>query len=344
MYGDVWMRVMELQDWTPEAIRMVDRPQPEPGPGEVLLRMQAASLNYRDAVVSRRGYGRLTGNLPLVPVSDGAGIVASVGKGVRSVTAGDLVTPVFARSWQDGPYHDRVWSGLLGGSLDGVMQEYMVVPENGLVQAPCHLNAEQAATLPCAALTAWNAVVEDGKLAESDTVVVQGTGGVSLFALQFAKLQGACVILLSSSEEKLEKARALGADHLVNYVTEPEWSRSVRDITEGRGADLIVEVGGAATLEQSVKSARAGGTISLIGVLSGLTPQISLGPIVTRNIRLQGITVGSCRMHKDMAAAIESSGLVPVVDARRFEFEGVGSALAAFPSGGHFGKVCCEFD
>lgn len=338
------MRVMELQDWTPDAIRLVDRPRPDPGPDEVLLRMKAASLNYRDSVVARRGYGRLTGNLPLVPVSDGAGVVVATGGGVERTQLGDLVTPVFARLWQDGPYEDRIWPGLLGGSLDGVMQEFMVVPESGLVRAPSHFDAIQAATLPCAALTAWNAVVDDGKTRDTDTVVIQGTGGVSLFALQFAKLRGARTIVLSSSDEKLERARALGADHLVNYVAEPEWSRSVREITNNRGADLIVEVGGAGTLEQSVKSVRAGGTISLIGVLSGLMPNISLGPIVTRNIRLQGITVGSLKMHADMVAAIEQSGIVPVVDERRFEFETVGSAIAAFPSGGHFGKVCCAFD
>ncbi len=337
------MRVMELQDWTPEAITLVDRPQPDPGPGEVLLQMKAAALNYRDAIVARQGYGRMTGSLPLVPVSDGAGVVVAIGNGVGQTGIGDLVTPTFARIWQDGPYEDRIWPGLLGGSLDGVMQDYMAVPESGLVRAPSHFDAIQAATLPCAALTAWNAVVEDGKIGNTDTVVIQGTGGVSLFALQFAKLRGARTILLSSSDEKLEKARALGADHLVNYVTEPEWSRPVRELTDNRGADLIVEVGGAGTLEQSVKSVRASGTISLIGVLSGLAPNISLGPIVTRNIRLQGITVGSRRMHADMVAAIEKTGIVPVIDDNRFEFEGVGSAIAAFPSGGHFGKVCCEF-
>lgn len=337
------MRAMELQDWNVDAIRLVERPRPEPGPGEVLLRMRAASLNYRDTVVVQRGYGRFTGTLPLVPVSDGAGEVAGLGEGVDDLAPGDLVTPVFARTWQDGPFDEGFMSAVLGGTLDGVMQDYMVVPRDALVRAPKHFDALQAATLPCAALTAWHAVVADGKVGAGDTVVIQGTGGVSLFALQFAVMRGARTIVTSSSDEKLKKARALGAGHGINYVATPEWAREVREITGGRGADLVVEIGGAGSLEQSVRAVRSDGTVSLIGVVSGLRPDFSLGPVVTRNIRLQGITIGSRRMHEDMVAAIEEAGIEPVIDPKRFAFEEVAAAIAAFPTSDHFGKVCCAF-
>ena len=338
------MRVMELQDWSTKDIRLAERPVPEPGPNDVLLRMKAASLNYRDTVVVQRGYGRKTGELPLVPVSDGAGEVIAVGDQVTEFKAGDLVTPTFTQNWLDGDFPEDIMQGTRGGPLDGTMQEYMVVPETGLVRAPKQMTAVEAATLPCAALTAWHAIVEDGQVGDGDVVVVQGTGGVSLFALQFAKLRGAEVIALSSSQAKLERVQELGADHLINYVETPEWSRTVREITDWRGVSHVIEVGGAGTLEQSVRSVRPGGVVSLIGVLSGATPKFHLGPVVTQNIRLQGVTVGSRAMHQRMVDAIEANGLSPVIDDKRFAFEAVGEALEAFPKGGHFGKLCSEFE
>lgn len=338
------MRALELQDWSADAIRLVERPRPRPARGQVLLRMQAASLNYRDSVLVARGYGRKSGELPIIPVSDGAGTVVELGAGVTSLSEGDLVTPLFCQTWLDGPFRDDLWKGMLGGMLDGVLQDYMVLPEEGVVRAPGHFDARQAATLPCAALTAWNAVVVQGEVGPGDCVVVQGTGGVSLFALQFAKLRGARVILTSSSDEKLAKAAALGADHPINYLEQPEWSRAVRELTEGHGTSHVIEVGGAGTLEQSVRAVRNGGRLCLIGVLSGRRPSLDLGQVATRNLRLQGITVGSRRMHEDMVQAMETHAIVPVIDERVVAFEEVGAAIGRFPQGGHFGKVCVAFD
>jgi NADPH:quinone reductase-like Zn-dependent oxidoreductase len=239
---------MELRDdWSPDNIVPVERPDPEPGPGEVLLRMRTASLNYRDVVMAKRGYGRRSGTLPLVPLSDGAGEVVALGPGVSRVSLGDLVCPTFGQTWLSGPFRDDLWEGMLGGPRDGVMQEYMVLSEQGVVRAPRHMTPVEAATLPCAAVTAWNALVTQGRVKSGDGVLILGTGGVSLFALLFAKLRGAEVIITSSSEDRLARAQALGADHLVNYVEQPEWSGRVRELTGGVGADHVVEVGGAGT-------------------------------------------------------------------------------------------------
>jgi NADPH:quinone reductase-like Zn-dependent oxidoreductase len=218
----------------------------------------------------------------------------------------------------------------------------MLVPADALVKAPRHLSAAEAATLPCAAVTAWSALVEQGRLHAGLVVLVQGTGGVALFALQFAKLHGAEVILTSSSDAKLARASALGADHLINYRSEPEWHERARAITGRRGVDHIVEIGGAATLERSLAAIGANGTISLIGVLGGNTPQFALGRVVTRNVRLQGVTVGSRATFEAMVRAMEIAGTRPVLDERRFAFEEVGQALAALPEGRHFGKVVGE--
>ena len=338
------MKVMEIRgDWSPDNIVPAERPDPEPGPGEVLLRMRAASLNYRDFVMANRGYGRRSGTLPLVPVSDGAGEVVAVGSGVSRVAPGDLVCPIFGQTWLSGSVRDELWEGMLGGPRDGVMQEFMVLSEEGVVRAPRHMSAVQAATLPCAAVTAWNALVSQGELRQGDTVLVQGTGGVSLFALLFAKLKGAEVIITSSSDEKLARAQALGADHLVNYRELPEWAARVRELTAGAGVDHVVEVGGAGTLAQSIRAVRTSGTISLIGVLSGGAGSLNLGPVVTRNIRLQGVTVGSREVFEEMAREMEEHRIVPPIDERTFAFEAVGDAIKAFAKGGHFGKVCASF-
>lgn len=338
------MRVIELQDWAVDAIKLAERPYPNPGPYDVVLKMHAASLNYRDHVLVNRGYGRKSGELPLIPVSDGAGEVVETGSKVSLFSVGDRVTPIFAQKWRTGPYRSDLWEGMLGGAADGVMQEFMKVNEQGLVLIPDHLGFMAGASLPCAALTAWSALVTQGQIGAGDFVVIQGTGGVSLFALQFAKLMGATVLLTSSSEAKLEKGKKLGADYLVNYRAQPEWSRQVKEISEGKGATHIVEVGGANTLEQSIKAIAANGVISLIGVLSGLTANIPLGLIVTQNVRLQGVTVGSREMHEHMAKAISKSKLEPVLDHHIYEFEDTAKAIAEFPSRGHFGKVCIRFE
>ena len=229
------MKAMELRDWNVDSIVLAERPKPAPGPGQVLIKMQAASLNFRDTVMAKRGYGRRSGNLPLVLCSDGAGTVEAVGTGVTRVRPGDLVCPIFSQTWRSGTFHEEVWLGTLGGPLDGTMQEYMCLSQEGVVKAPAHMSALEAATLPCAALTAWNAIVEQGRVEAGQRVLIQGTGGVSLFALIFAKMHGAETILISSSDEKLARAKPLGADHLINYKTTPDWSKAAREISGGRG-------------------------------------------------------------------------------------------------------------
>jgi NADPH:quinone reductase-like Zn-dependent oxidoreductase len=336
------MKVMQIQDsWSPDSIRLAERPVPEPGPGEVLLRMEAASLNYRDYVMASGGYGRRGGKLPLVPCSDGAGRVVAVGPGVSRVGIGDLVCPIFGQTWWSGPFREGHWTGTLGGPRDGVMQEYMALAQEGVVRAPRHLDAVQAATLPCAAVTAWNAVVVQGRVKAGDVVLVQGTGGVALFALLFAKMHGARVLATSSSDAKLERVRAMGADHIVNYRTSPDWHKVAREVTNGVGVDLVVEVAG--TLDASVRSVRTSGTVALIGVLAGAAAQLGLGAVVTQNIRLQGVTVGSRDVFEDMARAMELHRTEPPLDERRFAFEAVGEAIKALPEGRHFGKVVSRF-
>jgi NADPH:quinone reductase-like Zn-dependent oxidoreductase len=336
------MKVMQIEgEWSADHIRPAKRPDPAPGPGEVLLKMEAASLNYRDTVLVRRGYGRWSGELPLVPVSDGAGRVLAVGQGVTRVKVDDLVCPIFCQGWISGPIRDGHRGGVLGGPRDGVMQEYMVLSEEGVVRAPRHHDAVQAATLPCAAVTAWNAVVHQGHVKAGDVVVVQGTGGVSLFALQFGKIHGAVVIATSSSDAKLERVKAMGADHVVNYKTTPDWAKSVREFTGGTGADIVVEVAG--TPDPSVRAVRMSGTVALIGVLAGPAAPLALGPVVTQNIRLQGISTGPRDLFEGMVRAIEHHRLIPAVHDKLFAFEDVGQAIKDLPAGGHFGKVCSRF-
>ena len=335
------MKVFEVRDeWTMDHLRPGERPDPQPpAAGQVLLRMRAAALNYRDLIVPLRGYGSLTGTLPLIPVSDGVGEVVAVGAGVTRVAVGDRVCPAMIQSWISGPPTAERLRSTLGAPLDGVMAEYMVVPAETVVKSPPHLTDEEAATLPCAPLTAWSAVVTEGRVAPGDTVLVQGTGGVALSALQFAKCQGARVIVISSSDDKLARARALGADEGVNYRSVPEWGKRVREIAGGDGVDHVVELGGQHTLPQSLQGIRAGGTISLIGVLSGGTLNAHLGPIVPRQIRLQGVTCGNRDGFDAMARAIALHRIRPVVD-QVFAFAELREALAVLAQGTHFGKIC----
>jgi NADPH:quinone reductase-like Zn-dependent oxidoreductase len=337
------MKVMEMRDgWGLEHVRPGTRPERDPGPGEVLIRMAAASINYRDIVMVRRGYGSHSGALPLIPVSDGAGTVTKIGPGVTRVAVGDLVCPAFAQTWISGPMKEEHRAGMLGGPLDGVLQEAMLLPEQGVVKAPRGWSAIEAATLPCAAVTAWSAVIGSGVKA-GDVVVTQGTGGVSLFAAIFARMQGARAIVTSSSDAKLERARAFGADLGINYKTHPEWSREVRKALGGRGADLIVELGGAETLEQSLRAIRVSGTLAMIGVLSGATAPLTLGRVVTTNVRLQGVTLGSRDAFEEMVRAIDLNGAKPPVDDKRYAFDEAAEAIRAIAEGRHFGKICIEF-
>jgi NADPH:quinone reductase-like Zn-dependent oxidoreductase len=335
------MRVFQIEnDWGMDNLRLSTRPDPKPGPGQVLLRMRAASLNFRDLVVPMRGYGQYTGTLPLIPISDGVGEVVEIGAGVARVKVGDRACPVFNQHWISGePSMERIARGSLGGPIDGTMTDFMCLPEAGVAAVPEHLSDTEAATLPCAALTAWSAVVTYDQLGPGSRVLVQGTGGVALFALQFAKLLGAHVTVISSSDEKIDRAKALGADAWINYSKVPEWYKATREITGGDGYDHIVELGGEKTLPQSLRCIRPGGTLSMIGVLSGGVMSAQLGLVVTRQVRLQGITVGHRDGFEAMMRAIAQHRLKPVVG-KVFAFEELKEALAYLKSGAHFGKVC----
>jgi NADPH:quinone reductase-like Zn-dependent oxidoreductase len=334
------MKVFEIRDdWGFDHLQLGTRPEPSPGPGQVLLRMKAASLNFRDLVVPNRGYGAYTGNLPLIPISDGVGEVVEVGAGVTRVKVGDRVCPCFNQAWIGGEPDLERLTRTLGGPIDGTMAELMCLPAEGVVRVPAYLTDEQAATLPCAALTAWSAIFTYDRLGPGSQVLVQGTGGVALFALAYAKLAGCHVTVISSTDEKLARAKALGADAGINYTATPEWSKATREITGGRGYDHIVELGGEKTLPQSLRAIRPGGTISMIGVLSGSMLSAPLGLVVTRQVRLQGITVGSRDGFEAMMRALERHRIVPVVDSV-YAFDELKQALAALKDGAHFGKIC----
>ena len=336
---------MQIQDeWGPEHIKPAKRPDPEPGPNEIVIDIKATAVNPRDLILARRGYGRHSGELPLIPLADGAGYVSAAGAGATKFRVSDMVCPIYNRNWLTGTSDAAHAGGSHGGPIDGTQCENMRVPESAVVSPPSYMTPRQAATLPVAALTSWNAVIEQGQAKAGDVILLQGTGVVSLFALQFAKMVGAEVILTSSSDEKLARARELGADHLINYRDNPDWHRTAIEITNGRGVDQIVEIGGTGTLDRSIKAARPSGTLSLIGVLAGAVGEINLGRIVTQNIRLQGVTVGSRNMFESMVNALEKNPITPVIDeTATFAFEEVGQALAALPNGKHIGKVVCEF-
>ena len=336
------MEVWELKEaFGPEHLKKGARPDPTPAPGEVVLAMRAASLNYRDTLMIRGGYGPRV-KVPVIPVSDGVGEVVAVGEGVRRVAVGDRVAPLFFQSWIGGTATSDKFHDTLGGPVDGVLTRLMRIGEQGVSRVPDHLRDEEAACLPCAALTAWSALVTEGGIGPGDTVLVQGTGGVALFAMQFAKMAGARVIMTSSRDDKLARARQLGADETINYRTTPDWDRVAKDLTEGEGCDHVIELGGADTLERSIRAARTGGQVSLIGVLGGAKANVSLPLVVMRNLRLQGVTVGSRDGFEAMCRAIAQHHMRPVVD-RVFSFDDVPAAFAHLEAGRHFGKVCIAF-
>jgi NADPH:quinone reductase-like Zn-dependent oxidoreductase len=333
------MRVIELQNtFGIDSLTLVERPEPRPGPRQVLVKIRAFSLNYRDLLVVTGAYNPKL-RLPLVPLSDGAGEVAAVGEGVTRVKTGDRVAALFMQKWLAGELTEAKARSALGGGGDGVLAEYAVFDEDGLIHVPGHLSDEEAATLPCAAVTAWHALVTEGHLKAGDTVLVQGTGGVSLFALQFARLAGARVIVTSSRNEKLTRALQLGANDGINYKSNPDWDKMARGLTGDVGVDFVVEVGGAGTLPKSFRAVRSGGHISLIGILTGGGGEINPLPILMKNVRLQGIFVGSREMFEAMNRAIALHQLRPVVD-RVFPFQEARAALQYMQSGAHFGKIC----
>lgn len=336
------MKAVEIQgDFGRENLLVVDRPEPEPGPGEVLLQMKAASLNYRDLLMVQGAYNPRQ-KLPLIPCSDGVGVVVAVGSGTERVAVGDRVATLFCQRWLSGePTYEKCRT-TLGGPLDGTLAELMVLPEDGMVKVPEGLSDTEAATLPCAALTAWSALVTQADVVPGDTVLVLGTGGVSIFALQFARMLGAEVIVTSSSEEKLARARELGADSCINYLEYPRWGRMVQESTGRRGVDLVVEVGGANTLEESLTAVRFAGQLSLIGNLSGGRSEINILPALMKNVRIQGILVGHREGFESMNRALAQHGLRPVID-RVFHFTEAREALEHLAAGSHFGKICLGF-
>ncbi|MHB1423953.1 MAG: zinc-dependent alcohol dehydrogenase family protein [Gemmataceae bacterium] len=336
------MKVYEIRDhFGLDALMVTERRQPQPGSQQVLVRIKAASLNYRDLLVVKGQYNPKM-PLPRIPLSDAAGEVAAVGADVTRVQVGQRVAAIFMQKWIAGEVDESKAKSALGGAIDGLLAEYAVLHEDGLVHVPEHLSFEQAATLPCAAVTAWHGLISEGRVKPGDTVLIQGTGGVSLFALQFACLAGARVIITSSSNEKLERARKLGATECINYKETPEWGDKARELTGGRGVDHIVEVGGAGTLGQSLRAVRMGGQISLIGVLSGMG-QANPMPILMKNIRVQGIFVGSREMFEAMNRAIAANRLRPVID-RVFSFAEAVQAFRHMESAAHFGKICIRMD
>lgn len=332
------MKAYQLQGHNSlDALKLIDLPEPEVGANDVLVKIHANSMNYRELIILRGGYPR-NNTIPVIPVSDGAGEVVSVGENVTAFQVGDRVAGTFFRDWVTGAPTEAQMNTGLGGGLDGMLAEYVVNPEHAWVKIPEHLTYEEAATLPCAAVTAWNSLTT-GNLIAGQTILTLGTGGVSIFALQFAKLLGAKVIITSSSDEKLERAHALGADATINYRTNPEWQDKVRSLTDGVGVSQVVEVGGEGTLERSLASARMGGYIGAIGVLTGFggggfTP----AAVFFNHLRIQGIYVGSREMFEAMIKTISLNRLQPVIH-ETIPFAEAKRAYELLESGKHFGKI-----
>jgi NADPH:quinone reductase-like Zn-dependent oxidoreductase len=331
------MKAWRLPSFGIDNLALVTLPDPVPQRGEVLVQMHAVSWNYRDLMVVLGKYNPKM-HLPRIPCSDGAGEVIAVGEGVTRVKVGDRVAGIFMQNWIDGEPNATKIRGALGGDIDGMLAESVVLREDGVVHFPEFLSYEEAATLPCAAVTAWNALTRAGSIKAGDTVVVQGTGGVSIFALQFAKMMGARVLGTSSSDEKLARAKTLGLDAGVNYRLHPEWDKWVIEQTGGRGADLIVEVGGAGTFTRSLRALRIGGVIAQIGVLSESSEAIEIPLLLHRQVRLCGIYVGSRADFEMMNGAIQQQKLKPTVD-EVFSFTDTPAALRRLQSGSHFGKL-----
>lgn len=337
------MKAYELQATGDlDGLALVDRPQPEPGAGEILVRVHAVSLNYRDLLVANGSYGKMS--LPLVPVSDGAGEVTAIGAGVTRFKVGDRVAATFFPDWIGGevtPERTRTARG--AGATSGMLAEFVAINQEAATTIPAHLGFEEAATLPCAALTAWHALVEQGHVKSGETVVLLGTGGVSLFGLQIAKMHGANTIVTSSSDEKLARARMLGADATINYIATPNWEEKVIELNGGRGADHVIEVGGAGTFAKSLKATRPGGHVALIGVLAGLSTELRVTDILMKSLRVNGIYVGSRDMFEDMNRAFTLHHLKPIVD-KVFSFAQAKAAYEYLQSGRHFGKIVISLD
>ena len=320
-----------------DSLTLVERPDPAPGPRQVVVRVRATSLNYRDLMTVEAQYARAAPKPDLIPLSDGAGEVVAVGPGVSRIKVGDRVAGCFMQKWIGGAIDEAAQASAMGGAIDGMLTELAVLEEDGVVRLPAGLSFEEGATLPCAGLTAWNALVEIGHIKAGDVVQIQGSGGVSIFALQFAKMFGARVIATSSSASKAQRLKQMGAEAIIDYRATPDWDKETLRLTGGRGADITVEVGGAGTLPRSFLATRLGGRIAVIGLLSGMA-QVDPMPILRRNLRVQGLYVGSKQMFEAMNRAIEVNGLKPVID-KVFPFAEAKEAYRHMKGQGHFGKI-----
>ncbi|MBX7457565.1 NAD(P)-dependent alcohol dehydrogenase [Qipengyuania sp. 1NDH17] len=324
---------------TLEALAFVDVDDaPAPAAGEIRVDLKASSLNYHDYAVVK---GMIPAAEGRIPMSDGAGVVTAVGDGVTEFAVGDHVVSTFFPDWLDGEPPQSAFTRVPGDGIDGYAREAITAPTHWFTRAPAGFSHAEAATLTCAGLTAWRALFVDYTLKPGDTVLVQGTGGVSIFALQFAKAAGATVIATSSSDEKLERVRALGADHLINYKKVEAWGPKALEITGGRGVDCVVEIGGAGTLDQSMLATRVGGHVALIGVLAGFAGPVQTALLFSKNLTVQGLTVGSRKMQQDMIAAIAANGIRPEIS-DTFALENLADAFRHQESGGHFGKIAVE--
>jgi len=320
-----------------EALAQVERPDPKPAHRQVLVKIKACALNFRDLGIVRGTY-RMPVRENVIPLSDGAGEVIELGSGVERVKVGDRVAGNFFQRWYGGEPPADAQSSALGGGTDGMLAEYAVLEEDGVVKIPQHLSLEEGATLPCAAVTVWNAMTEHARLKAGDTILLQGTGGVSIFGLQFAHAMGIRAIITSSSDAKLARAKTLGAAFCINYKTTPDWEKAAMQFTGGVGVDHVVEVGGAATLTRSFGAIRAGGKITMIGGLSGGATELNPGLIFSRRANVQGISVGSTQMFQATARAIEVNAIKPVID-KVFAFADAQAAYRHMASGAHFGKI-----
>ena len=336
------MKAFEIQEFGIDNLALVDREGKAPGPGQVLVQMTAASLNFRDLLVVKGTYNPKM-RRPLVPLSDGAGIVEQVGDGVTAWKVGDRVTGCFFQSWLEGEVSaEKIASGL-GGAIDGILQERMVFDASGLVRTPDYLSDEESAALPCAGVTAWHALFEHHPTVPGATVLIQGTGGVSMFALQLAHLAGLRTIVTSSSDAKLARVRKMGASETINYKTEPDWDKAARALTNGVGVDHVIEVGGSDTIARSLRAVRMGGMVSVIGVLSGAEATVSPRALLMNSLRVQGIYVGSRAMFERLNQAIAPKKLKPVID-KTFPWTEYREALKYMEGQSHFGKICLRFD
>lgn len=332
------MKVVEIREsFRGGSLQVVERPEPVPGPGQVVLKMKAFSINYRELLVVN-GVGRWRPPLGRVPVSDGVGLVVAAGTGVSRVKIGDRVSPIFYPKWLEGRVTAEKMEHALGGAAaDGVLAEYTVFDDTSLVRVPAHLTDEEAATLPCAGVTAWNAILSFGNIMPGDSVVVLGTGGVSVFALQFAQFRGARVIITSSSDQKLARAKELGADAGIDYKVRPDWPTAIAELTDGAGADYVVDTVG--ELKKAIAAVRLGGTVAFVGLLHGMTTEVDLVTFMGKSSRVEAVDVGSREMFEAMNKAIAFHAMRPVVD-RVFGFFELREALNCLKGARHFGKIC----